>query len=180
MKHSSSIQDCLLAEDSTSDDSNTCISCSLTNTAVGTCVVVVHTKPSLLRNSYRGLQDISVLHLNNSAVDGRCSGCIDGVSLNDCVIVVFLYINGTIVSDSHVFISQRPSSNTGTHIVINIDITDRALTMHRHPWHNYYRKPIVMIIGITDRAAKYCGLNWYGRFPYQKCCEQNYFTSVNN
>ena len=128
MKHSSSIQDCLLAEDSTSDDSNTCISCSLTNIAVGTCVVVVHTKPSLLRNSYRGLQDISVIHLNNSAVDGRCSGCIDGVSLNDYVMVVFSYLNGTIVSDSHVFVSQRPSSNTGTCTVITIGITDRALT----------------------------------------------------
>lgn len=128
MKHSSSIQDCLLAEDSSSDDSNTCISCSLTNTVVGTCVVVVHTKPSLLRNSYRGLQDISVIHLNKSAVDGRCSGCIDGVSLNDYVMVVFSYLNGTIVSDSHVFVSQRPSSNTGTYTVITIGITDRAGT----------------------------------------------------
>jgi hypothetical protein len=117
-KRSSSIHDCLLTEDSTSDDSNTCISCSLTNTTVGTCVVVIHTKPSLLRNSYRGLQDISVIHLNMSTVGGRCSGCIDidGVSLNDNVIVVFSYLSGTIVSDSHVFVRQQPSSNTGTRI----------------------------------------------------------------
>ena len=126
-KHSSSIQDCLLAEDSTSIDSNICISCSLTNMAVGTCVVVVHLKPSLLRNSYRGLQDISVIHLNNSAVDSRCSGCIDGVSLNDYVMVVFLYLNGTIVSDSHAFVRQQSSSNTGTFIVVTIGVTDRAL-----------------------------------------------------
>lgn len=115
-KRSSSIHDCLLTEDSTSDDSNTCISCSLKNTTVGTCVVIVHTKPSLLRNSYRGLQDISIVHLNMSTVDGRCSGCIDidGVSLNDNVIVVFSYLNGTIVSNSHVFVRQRSSSDTGT------------------------------------------------------------------
>lgn len=113
MKHSNSIHDCLLTEDSTSDDSNTCISCSLTNRTVGTCVVVVHLKPSLLRNSFRGLQDISVTLLNKSAVDGTCSGCIDGVSFNDYVIVVFAYHNGTVVSGSHVFIHQRPSDDTG-------------------------------------------------------------------
>ena len=103
----------MLTEDGTSDDSNTCISCSLTNTTVGTCAVIVHTKPSLLRNSFRGLQDVSVTLLNKSAVDATCSGCIGGVSLSEHVIVAFSYINGTIVSDSHVLIRRQSSSDTG-------------------------------------------------------------------
>ena len=114
-KSSSLIHDCLPTEDNASDDTNTCISCSLklTDDSVGTCVAVVHPKSSFLHNSVRGLQDISVTVLNKSTVDGTCSGCFDGVSLNEFVVVVFSYHNDTIVSGSHVFVHQQPSSNTG-------------------------------------------------------------------
>ena len=113
IRPSSSIHDCLPTEDSASDDTNMCISCSLIDESVETCVAVVHPKPSFLHKSVRGLQDISVTVLNKSTIDGTCSGCLDGVSLNEFVIVVFAYHNGAIVSGSHVFIHQQPSVDTG-------------------------------------------------------------------
>lgn len=128
MKHSSSIYGCVLTEGSTSDNSNTCISCSLKSTTVGTCVVVVHPRPSLLRNSFHGLQDISVTFLNKSAVDSTCTGCIDRASLNNYVIAIFTYHNGTIVSGSHVFIHQQQTSDEG------IIILTMYLRCRHHRW----------------------------------------------
>ena len=113
---SSSIYDCLTTEfeDSTADGTSTCISCTLTNVAVDTCVVVVHPKPSFIHDSLRGLQDISVILLNKSTGDGACSGCIDDISLSDYVVAIFPYQNGTILSGSHVIVKpQRQSTYSG-------------------------------------------------------------------
>ena len=117
-RSSSSIYNCLPIElkDSIADDTSTCISCTLANMSVGTCVVVVHPKPSsFIHNSFRGLQDIDVIHLNKSTSDNTCSGCIDGISLDDHVVAVFLYHNGTIISGSHAFVQQKQSTYTGIH-----------------------------------------------------------------
>ena len=79
---------------------------------VGTCVAITHPKmPFLMANLPQGLSDISVVHLNKSS--GRfCSGCVDGITFNEHVVIVFAYNEGALIPGSATLVTHPTPSGT--------------------------------------------------------------------
>lgn len=78
----------------------------------GTCVAIAHPKTSfLMTNSPHGLSDISVVYLNESS-GSMCSGCVDGVTFTNHVVMVFVYNEGALIPGSQVLVTQPTPSGT--------------------------------------------------------------------
>ena len=73
----------------TSKDNGVCVTCFIDSSSNGTCLLVIHPKPSSL-HSQGGLSNIDVLLLSRSG-NHSASGCIHGISQTSHVIAAFLY-----------------------------------------------------------------------------------------
>ena len=88
-----------------------CINCVIINDFDGTCVAITHLKTSLLVNSSHGLKEINVNFLNRSLDSSLCTGCIDGISINDYDIAVFTYQDHVGIFGPHAIVRQQRLSD---------------------------------------------------------------------
>ena len=105
------ITECVAIKDHTSS-TRACFKCDIMSNFDGTCVAITHIKMSLLVvKSPNGLSDIGVVHLNKSS-GSFCGGCVDGITFDDNVVVVFAYSEGVLIPGSGVLVTQHTPSGT--------------------------------------------------------------------
>ena len=100
----------------TTEDNSICVTCVLDSNSNGTCLLVLHPKPSLL-HPHRGLSNIDVVLLNRSG--NNANGCINGINHTSYFIATFLY-NETQPIRGPVFV-VRPQSKSHVLKLILVD-----------------------------------------------------------
>ena len=70
------------------ENNGVCIECFIDSSTNGSCLLVIHPKPSLL-HTHQGLSNIDVVHLNRSG--DIANGCISGINHTSHYIAAFLY-----------------------------------------------------------------------------------------
>lgn len=94
----------------TSEDNGVCVTCTIIdNSLSGTCLLVIHPKPSGLHFK-GGLSNIDVLLLNRSG-NHSASGCIYGISHASHMIAAFLYDETQHIQGPAFVVNPQPHGN---------------------------------------------------------------------